>query len=337
MRQRLLDYLACPRCAGDLDLDAARRDGDHIMEGSLRCASCGGDFPIVRGVPRLATGVQTIEERTADAFGFEWNRYNELADHYQQQFLDWIRPVDREFFEGKAVLEGGCGKGRHTSLAARFGAKDVVAVDLGNAVEAAFANTRHLPNAHIVQADLKRPPLKRVFDYAFSVGVLHHMPEPEAGFRSLVSKVRPGGSVSAWVYGREGNGWIVHIVSPIRERITSKMPHAVLDALSGLLTVPLWLATKLVYGPTGGRLAGLRLPYGEYLAYIARFPFREQRSIVFDHLVTPIAFYIRGAEFADWFSRAGLEQSRIEQHNGNSWRGFARVPAGRSSAVARAS
>ena len=337
MRQRVLDYLACPACAGDLDLKATRRDGDHIMDGSLLCAACGGRFPIVRGVPRLATGVATIEERTADAFGFEWNRYNELADRYRDQFLDWIRPVDRAFFEGKVVLEGGCGKGRHTSLAAEFGAKDVVAVDLGNAVEAAFANTRHLPNAYIVQADLKRPPLKRVFDYAFSVGVLHHMPEPEAGFRSLVSRVRPGGSVSAWVYGREGNGWIVHFVSPIRERITSRMPHGLLDALSALLTLPLWAATKLVYGPTRGRLAGLRLPYGEYFAYIAKFPFREQRSIVFDHLVTPIAFYIPRAEFAEWFARAGLEKPRIEHHNGNSWRGFAQVPTGRSSAVARAS
>jgi SAM-dependent methyltransferase len=220
------------------------------------------------------------------------------------------------------VLEGGCGKGRHSALAAEFGARDVISLDLGDAVEAAFANTRHLSNVHIVQADLNQPPVRRVFDYAFSVGVLHHLPDPERGFRALVSCIRPGGHMSAWVYGREGNGWIVHGVTPVREHITSKLPHGVLDVVSGLLTIPLFAATRLLYGPLGGK----GLPYGEYLSYIAPFPFREQRSIVFDHLVTPVAFYIRRSEFAAWFAHAGLQDVIIEQHNGNSWRGFGRIP-----------
>ena len=55
-------------------------------------------------------------------------------------------------------------------------------------------------------------------------------------------------------------------------------------------------------------------------------PFREQRSIVFDHLVAPVAFYLRKNEFAGWFGRAGLEEVTIQHHNGNSWRGFGIVP-----------
>jgi SAM-dependent methyltransferase len=193
-------------------------------------------------------------------------------------------------------------------------------------VDAAFANTRDLPNVHIVQADLKRPPVRQAFDYAFSVGVLHHLPQPEEGFRALVGRLRPGGSISAWVYGRENNGWIVHIVSPVRERLTSRMPHGLLDGLSAIATVPLFAATRLLYGPTGGKVLGRRLPYGEYLSYIASFPFREQRSIVFDHLVAPVAYYISEDEFAGWFERAGLEQVRIAPHNANSWRGHANAP-----------
>jgi SAM-dependent methyltransferase len=327
MRESLLQYLACPQCGSDFALRAAERDGDHVMSGALLCSGCGSEYAVRRGVPRFAVDVEAVEERTADAFGYEWNRYSELADRYRQQFLDWIRPVEPAFFEDRVVLEGGCGKGRHTALAAGFGARAVVAVDLGNAVEAAFANTRHLPNAHIVQADLKRPPVKRTFDYAFSIGVLHHIPDPEAGFQALVSKLVPGGAISAWVYGREGNGWIVHLVSPVRERLTSRMPHALLDAASALLTVPVFLASRFLYAPTKGRLAGMKLPYGEYLSYIGPFPYREQRSIVFDHLVAPVAFYIARDEFAAWFRRAGLEAVRIDHHNANSWRGFARIPA----------
>lgn len=326
MKERLLGYLACPHCSGDLSLEVTARSSHDIMDGSLACAGCHHVFAITRGIPRFATDVADVEQRTAAAFGYEWTRYAELAERYRKQFMDWLRPVTPHFFRGKAVLEGGCGKGRHTALAAEFGAKDVVALDLSEAVEAAFANTRHLDNVHIVQADLTNPPVRQHFDYAFSIGVLHHLPDPEKGFRALVSRLRPGGAISAWVYGREGNGWIVHGVTPVREHVTSHMPHGLLDALSGALTLPLWAGTKLVYGPTGGKLFGVKLPYGEYLSYIAPFPFREQRSIVFDHLVAPVAFYIRRAEFEDWFERAGLQDVQIEHHNGNSWRGFGRVP-----------
>lgn len=326
MKERLLAYLACPECRGDLALEAVRRSGQDVMEGSLTCTTCHKVFMVRHGVPRFATEVPNAEQRTAEAFGYEWTRYSELAERYQKQFLDWLRPVTPEFFHGKAVLEGGCGKGRHTVLAAEFGARDVVSLDLSDAVDAAFANTRHLPNVHIVQADLNAPPVRVVFDYAFSIGVLHHLEDPERGFRALVSRLRPGGAMSAWVYGREGNGWIVHGVTPVREHVTSHLPHAVLDFLAAGLTVPLYLANKLVYGPAKGRLFGRTLPYGEYLSYIAPFPFREQRSIVFDHLVAPVAFYLRREEFEAWFARAGLQEVRIEHHNANSWRGFAQVP-----------
>ncbi len=322
MKRRLLDYLACPSCGGDLELGVAATEGEEIMEGALRCNACQQTYRIRRGVPRFAEQMGETEKKTAQAFGYEWTNYSELGERYRQQFLDWVRPLTAESFTGKTVLEGGCGKGRHTALVAGFGARDVVAIDLSIAVDAAFANTRHLPNAHIVQADLTQPPVKPCFNLAFSIGVLHHLPDPERGFHALVSRLAPGGAISAWVYGREGNGWVVHLVTPVRERVTSRLPHTLLDPIATAITVPLFLATRLLYGPLKGR----GLPYGAYLSYIAKFPFREQRHIVFDHLVAPVAYYLRREEFAGWFQRAGLTEVRIEQHNANSWRGFARLP-----------
>lgn len=328
MKRAALEYLACPACFGELQLTVTDTEGqtDEIITGSLRCTDCSAAYAITRGVPRFALDISGEEEKTAEAFGYEWTQYSELAPRYRQQFIDWLHPVTPEFFQGKVVLEGGCGKGRHTALASEFGAKAVVAMDLGSAVEAAFANTRHLDNVHIVQADLNRPPVRRVFDYAFSIGVLHHLPDPERGFQALVSRLLPGAAVSGWVYGREGNGWIVHIVSPLRQRLTTRLPHSVLDRISGLLTVPLFAATRLLYRQARNTTAAKMLPYEPYLSYIADFPFREQRSIVFDHLVAPIAFYIPREDFAQWFERAGLADVVISHHNANSWRGFARVP-----------
>lgn len=326
MKTTALDILCCPDCLGSLVLEAEERDGDEVISGSLRCDGCGQVIAIRGGVPRFAGTISDLEQRTADAFGYEWTRYSELAGRYRQQFLDWIRPVGPEFFRDRLILEGGCGKGRHTALAAEFGAKAIVAMDLSDAVDAAFANTRQFANVHVIQADLNRPPVRPVFDYAFSIGVLHHLPDPEKGFRALVDRLRPGGSVSAWVYGREGNGWIVRVVSPFRERVTSHLPRRALDAMSGLLAVPLTVVTKAIYRPARGtRVAGM-LPYAPYLTYIADFPYRELRSIVFDHLVAPVAFYLRREEFEAWFERAGLQEITIGHHNANSWRGFARQP-----------
>jgi SAM-dependent methyltransferase len=75
-------------------------------------------------------------------------------------------------------------------------------------------------------------PLARKFDYAFSVGVLHHLPDPRQGFMSLASRVKPGGRLSAWVYGAENNEWIVRFVNPVREKITSRIDQRALLHLS---------------------------------------------------------------------------------------------------------
>jgi len=329
MKERLLELLACPACQADLALHTESSDGAEIVTGRLTCTHCAEVFPVEGGIPRFTATHSSGHAATARAFGFQWKRYSALHDRYRAQFLDWLRPVEPAFFAGKAVLELGCGKGRHTALAAEFGARDVVAIDLSEAAEVAYANTGQHPAVHIVQADLNHPPVKRVFDYAFSIGVLHHLPDPERGFRALVSRVHPGGHVSAWVYGREGNGWIVHLVSPVRENITARMPHNLLRPIANLLTVPLLLAGRLLYAPTAQTALGRRLPYGDYIRYIAPFPFAEQRTIVFDHLVAPLAFYIRREEFEGWFERAGLRDVSIGHHNANSWRGFGRVPDGR--------
>lgn len=123
--------------------------------------------------------------------------------------VPWVdRTGSCGIFKDKLVLEAGCGKGRHTLLAASWGAREVIGIDLSAAVETAFAATREMENVHIVQADIYRLPLARVFDYAFSVGVLHHLPDPRAGFQSLAAAVKEGGHVSAWVYGAENNEWI---------------------------------------------------------------------------------------------------------------------------------
>ncbi|MBZ5703234.1 MAG: class I SAM-dependent methyltransferase [Acidobacteriia bacterium] len=281
---------------------------------------------MTRGIPRfLPRELSAAKQATAAAFGYEWTHYAELTEADRAEFLDWIKPLDPAAFAGRVVLDAGCGKGRHLFLSAQFAARDVIGIDLSDAVEAAYQNTRHLPNAHVIQADIYNLPLLAPFDLAYSIGVLHHLPDPKAGFLSVARHLKPGGRISIWVYGKEGNRWIEQFVDPIRIHGTSRLPKFVTRAISLLLALPLYLALKLVYGPAGRRprLARLKraLPYADYLCAISGYSFAENFWNVFDHLVAPTAFYIRREEVQDWFAAAQLEQTEITPRNNNSWRG----------------
>lgn len=330
MKERLLDLLACPTCGGDILLAyASRYDDKEIIEGVLTCKKCTREYKIVRGVPRFVdlTKIEEDKAETAENFGWQWTHFTQEDAKYSDQFLGWLQPVKKEFFAGKVVLEGGCGKGRHTKLAAEWGAKEVVGIDLGDGVDSAFALTRGLANVHIVQGDIFKLPLKRSFDYAFSVGVLHHTPDPKKAFVSLGSKVKKGGHISAWVYGAENNEWISKYVNPIRESFTSQISQPMLYQLSKLPTLGVFLATKLVYRPLNAGAKGLanHLFYNEYLNHLGTFGWREQHNIVFDHLVAPTAFYIAKDEFAAWWDEIAADEVEITWHNENSWCGFGRV------------
>jgi SAM-dependent methyltransferase len=329
LKEALLTYLICPTCEGPLDLSVAKADDGEIMQGELRCQSCARSFPITSGIPRFANldELQNDKRATAAGFGWQWQHFTQEDERYAEQFLGWIAPTTPQFFRDKIVLEAGCGKGRHTQLAARWGARDVVGIDLSGAVETAFAATRSLPNAHIIQADIYHLPLARKFDYAFSVGVLHHLPDPRGGFLSMAAKVKPGGHVSAWIYGAENNEWITRLVNPVREKITSRIDQRALLQLSKIPAACVYLATKLVYGPLNrnGSSLAKHLFYNDYLSAISSFGWREQHTIVFDHLVAPTAYYIPREEFERWWRDIGARDVEITWHNKNSWRGRGEV------------
>jgi SAM-dependent methyltransferase len=328
MKTSLLPLLVCRKCGRGFDLvtdaaDGAEIDGAEIMEGRLVCPGCAAAFPIVRGVPRfLPPSLAADKQATAAAFGYEWTHYSELTDADRKEFLAWIQPLTPADFKDQIVLDGGCGKGRHIFQAAEFGARTVVGVDLSDAVEAAFGNTRHLPNVHVVQGDLLDLPFARPFTLIYSIGVLHHLPVPKEGFLSLAKHVQPGGRIVTWVYGKEGNAWIEKLVDPVRKGLTSRAPKSVTKALSFPPAVVLFAGLRMLYRPARQRAWLKRtLPYSDYLCSIADYTFAENFWNVFDQLVAPTAFYHAKEEVVDWYQTGGVQQVQIEQHNGNSWRG----------------
>ena len=281
---------------------------------------------VTHGVPDMRPFEEdALRLRLAAEFAEQWQHYSERRALYQQQFFDWIDPVGPDFLVDKVVLDAGCGKGRHLSVAAAFGPNLVIGIDLGEAAYLAQEASRELMNVQVVRGDLLSLPFKpEVFDYAYSVGVLHHLPDPLAGFRSVLTAIKPQGHISAWVYGYENNQWIVHLLNPIRENITSRMPRRLLKWCSWFLALIVVGAARWVYEPWHKSFPTSRLFYQDYLLYIANFPAKEVETIVYDQLNPRVAHYIPRTTFEAWFQ--GLEEVSVNWHNQNSWRGFARKP-----------
>jgi tetratricopeptide (TPR) repeat protein/SAM-dependent methyltransferase len=106
---------------------------------------------------------------------------------------------------GVDILIAGCGSGRRPVEAARYiaGAR-VLAVDLSlDSLCYAARMTRQLgiDNVEYAQADiLALGSIGRTFDVIEAGGVLHHLAKPMAGWRILLSLLRPGGVMSVGLY-----------------------------------------------------------------------------------------------------------------------------------------
>src|SRR3989344_1722100 len=347
MKTKLLMYLACPNCGKDLKLEVLRKDASEIIEGLLKCV-CGEIFPIIQGVPRLlleplrskivgeqhpeffrqhpelcaSHSLDSLSKKKLDTstrFGYEWQRFSKLEKEYEGQFLGWIWPVGKSFFKNKIVLDAGCGMGRHLYCAARFGAKDAIGMDLGSSVDVAYQNIKHLSNAHVIQADIYYIPLKQRMNYAYSIGVLHHLPTPEQGFKSVLCRVKRGGALSVWLYGWENNA-LLRMVDPIRRLIFSKLPLLLNQAVAFCFSLPVYVLIHSLYKHLGKSTGWL--PQYEFGLYLSRFPFRVVHSIIFDHMLAPIAFYLKKGEVKSWFKRAKLKNGMISWRNKNSWRAY---------------
>jgi SAM-dependent methyltransferase len=145
------------------------------------------------------------------------------------------------------------------------------------------------------------------FDVAFSIGVVHHLSDPDAAVARLVYATKPGGLVLVWLYGRENNGWIVHLFNPLRHALFSRLPLRFVHFLSWPLTAVLWSALRVGLSP------------GAYFRLIRTFSFEHLRAIVFDHMIPRIALYYTRAEAEALLARAGLCDIRCTWVNQNSW------------------
>lgn len=252
------------------------------------------------------------QRKTGESFAYEWKHIYRENDFEEQNFFHFLSPfVKKSDLVGKRTLDIGCGSGRFTKWAALSGTAISFGTDLSESVEVAYALTRDIENTCIVQADIYAMPFKNQFDLAYSIGVLHHLPQPEVGFAKLPSTLKPGGEMVIWVYNRRHNWRALYFYEPLR-------------ALFRHFPKPLLF--KLCYLP-GGIVHGINL-FGRWLstigfpalepklpfAYYRHFPFNMKLNDAFDVLATPKSNYYYVEEIQDWFAKAKLTGIKAYEH-----------------------
>ena len=149
------------------------------------------------------------------------------------QVLQSVNPhlnFDVQQFSNKLdILVAGCGTGQHAlGTASRFRNCNVLAIDLSlNSLSYAKRKTRELgiTNIEYMQGDiLKLDQLEREFDIVESVGVVHHMDDPLAGWKILVGKLRPGGVMRIGLYSEIARQSIVNARREIAKKGYTSSP-----------------------------------------------------------------------------------------------------------------
>lgn len=330
MKQSLINYLQCLSCKNNLYL-VADSNSNEIPSGYLKCKNCKQEYPILNGVPIFTSeNLNPNVKLTAQNFAYSWQVFSRTnKELYKKQFFDWINPIDESFLKNKFVLDAGCGKGHHLAMISQY-VKEGIGVDISNSVFIAYNHTKHLPNIHIIKADLNVLPLKdEIFDYIYSTGVIHHTESPERTTKNIYKKLKRGASMSIWIYGKENNGWIIYFIDPIRKFISNNFHPKAIRIITFFLAIVLYLILKVIYLPVTkvkflNPLKNI-LFYYSYLSYISSYDFNEIDNIIFDHIVAPISHYLSKEEVERMVSFDSAK-SKIEWHNKNSWRILTKKP-----------
>jgi SAM-dependent methyltransferase len=254
-----------------------------------------------------------ISAGSPERFGYEWGHYDKLDANYEEQFRRWTQPLVPEDWRGVAFLDVGCGMGRNSLWPMRYGAAEGLAIDVdARSLAAAKRTLAEFPAVTVAERSAYEIGEKNRFDIVFSIGVIHHLAHPEVALEQMAAAAKPGGRVLIWVYGAENNGWIVNLLTPLRQALFSRLPIGLVHHLSLYPSAVVWLALRMGLGRI------------EYFKLLRRFSFRHIRSIVFDQMLPKIANYWSKAEVTSLMQNAKLEAVELVWVNEMSWAAIGR-------------
>ena len=261
-----------------------------------------------------ASSDANIDWATVDAFGEEWTRFPTFDEGELRltgdQYFDIVG--SDMLVTDSQVLDVGCGGGRWTRyLAMRAGF--IEAVDPSHAVFSAQASLADLKNVRLTQAGVDELPFPdESFDFVFSLGVLHHIPDTKAAMRRCVEKLKPGGYFLVYLYydlaNRSRLFRSLFECSTLVRHFISRLPrtakHVACEVIAFSVYLPLVTVVRLMRRiPDLGSLA-MRLP----LAYYWDKSLRIIRNDALDRFGTPLEQRFSREEIRAMMLHCGLDE-----------------------------
>jgi ubiquinone/menaquinone biosynthesis C-methylase UbiE len=152
---------------------------------------------------QLSQEIQKIQETVVGMYSEHPWPMGRNADEEMGWRLKCLGVIPEDY-QGKKVLDMGCGTGEYALWYASKGAGQVVGIDLSEGSLAVARRRKEegdFSNVDFVKKDILNVDFPdNSFDYSFSVGVLHHTGDPLRGFKHLVRVTKPGGVVVVSLY-----------------------------------------------------------------------------------------------------------------------------------------
>jgi SAM-dependent methyltransferase len=199
----------------------------------------------------MSDKMQNLDPDVAAGFGHEWSMFKqseaELSPSDRQAIFDsYFRIFPWNELPANPVgLDVGCGSGRWSTIVApRVGHLHLLDAS-ADALAVARRNLDGAQNTSFHLASVGNIPLSdNSLDFAFSLGVLHHVPDTAAAIRTIAPKLRSGAPLLIYLYYAFDNrpGWYRTIwrASNLLRLVISRLPSSLKRAISELVALTIY-------------------------------------------------------------------------------------------------
>ena len=253
-----------------------------------------------------------IDETTVRSFGEEWKAFHQFDDNelnrIGDEYFDIVTPA--MYGEEKIAADFGCGTGRWTKyFANRVGA--IAAIDPSDAIFTAAQVLDKTGNVQLYKASIDNLPFPdNYFDFGFSLGVLHHIPDTQLAMKTCVKKIRPGGHFLVYLYYNFDNRgrlfkfiyWLSNLIRLVVSKLPGAVKRFVCDVLAILLYMPFVLLCRFLKLVGVPQKARQKIPLQIY----EKASFYIIRNDALDRFGTPLEQRFTKKEITAMMENAGL-------------------------------
>jgi len=252
------------------------------------------------------------KKSTIEEFGNQFTLYENIDGYWGsvEMLKDIVFPFDLNTIKDKKVIEVGSGSGRIINKLNLFNPSKIVAIEPSKAIEVAKKNNKgsSIEFLNIRGQDLN---FNEEFDYIFSLGVIHHIPEYEIVCKKIYKTLKPGGKFIIWVYGYENNQLYLRIFNNLR-RVTRIIPNFLLKILCKFLNISAVFYILLC------RI--FNMPLKDYFKNVfSKCSFKKREEIIFDQLNPSFAKYFKKEELLSLMETSGFKNIKIHNRYNYSW------------------